>query len=61
MEVAESDRWKMRNELTILIAEDDPGHFVLAKRHFEQMGVRNRILRFNNGRDLLDYTDYYRL
>ena len=43
------------NEVTILIAEDDDGHAELIKDNLQEAGVRNPIIRFNNGREALDF------
>jgi CheY-like chemotaxis protein len=45
----------MRNEIVLLFAEDNPGHFALIKHHFARMGVMNRMLWFKNGQETLDF------
>jgi CheY-like chemotaxis protein len=45
----------MRSDATILIAEDDEGHFSLTKKNLARVGVFNDILRFSNGQELLDF------
>ncbi|BCS55873.1 response regulator [Geobacter sp. SVR] len=42
-------------ELVILIAEDDDGHAELIKENLQEAGVRNRILRFRNGQEAMDF------
>ena len=42
-------------ELTILIAEDDPGHARLIEKNLTRAGLRNPIKRFDNGQALLDF------
>ncbi len=41
--------------VTILIAEDDDGHAELIVRNLSRAGLRNKTLRFRNGREVLDY------
>lgn len=45
----------MKNTTVFLIAEDDPGHFVLARRCLRNAGMTNEVLRFVDGEDLLDF------
>lgn len=45
----------MADELTILIAEDDPGHANLIRRHIQRAGVRNEILHFEDGQAVMDF------
>ncbi len=45
----------MSKPLTILIAEDDPGHARLIEKNLQRSGVQNSILRFENGQEILDY------
>ena len=42
-------------EVTILIAEDDDGHAELIKENLQEAGVRNPMIRFNNGQEALDF------
>lgn len=44
-------------QMTILIAEDDDCHYQLAVRYLRRGGISNKIVRFNNGQDVLDYLD----
>lgn len=43
------------NEVTILIAEDDDGHAELIEDNLREAGVRNPIIRFRDGQDVLDF------
>lgn len=43
------------NELTILIAEDDDGHAELIIENLRDAGINNRIVRFRNGQETLDF------
>lgn len=45
----------MGNEIVLLFAEDNPGHFALIKHYFARMGVRNRMLWFQDGQKTLDF------
>jgi CheY-like chemotaxis protein len=45
----------VKDEVTILIAEDDDGHAELIKGHLEEAGVRNKIIRFHDGLELWDF------
>ena len=40
---------------TILIAEDDAGHFALVKKNLWRTCADAEIIRFKNGKELLDY------
>ena len=40
---------------TILIAEDDAGHFALVKKNLWRTCAQAEIVRFQNGKELLDY------
>lgn len=42
-------------ELVLLIAEDDDNHFLLTKRYLERKGITSRMVRFTDGRALLDF------
>ena len=43
------------NGVTILIAEDDDGHALLLRERFEFMGIRNPVIRFKDGKAVLDF------
>ena len=45
----------MKNHFSILIAEDDDGHYYLTKKNLAKMGFRSRIQRFTNGQQMLDF------
>jgi len=45
----------MQKEVCILIAEDDDGHASLIERNLRRAGVHNRIERFVDGQQVLDY------
>lgn len=42
-------------EVTILVAEDDPGHARLIEKNLGRAGLHNRIQRFDNGQGILDF------
>jgi CheY-like chemotaxis protein len=44
-----------KQEITILIAEDDDGHAELIKDNLQEAGVNNPIIRFRNGQEALDF------
>lgn len=45
----------MKNEVTILIAEDDEGHAALIKRNLRRIGISNQIVHFRDGQEVLDF------
>lgn len=45
----------MKNDATILIAEDDEGHAGLLTKNFRRAGVRNRTILFNDGEEILNF------
>jgi len=45
----------MTREVVILIADDDAGHARLIEKNLQRIGLRNSILRFENGQDILDF------
>lgn len=45
----------MKNEVVILIAEDDEGHANLIKRNLSRAGIHNEILHFRDGQAILDF------
>lgn len=45
----------MLREVEILIAEDDAGHARLIEKNLQRIGLRNTILRFENGQDILEF------
>ena len=42
-------------EVVILIADDDDGHARLIEKNLQRIGLHNRILRFENGQEILDF------
>ncbi len=44
-----------KKDIIILIAEDEKGHFLLAKRYLRKLGIRNKIIRLKDGQDTLDF------
>ena len=48
------------NEIVILIAEDDDGHAELIVEGLRETGLKNQIIRFDNGQDIWDFlTDVF--
>ncbi len=45
----------MTDDVIILIAEDDEGHFSLIRKNLMRAGVANEIVRFCNGQETLDF------
>ena len=45
----------MTKEVVILIAEDDDGHARLIQKNLTRAGLHNRIERFQNGQEILDF------
>lgn len=45
------------DNVTVLIAEDDDGHADLIQELLRDVGVNNPILRFRDGRELLDFLE----
>jgi len=45
----------MKNEVTVIIAEDDSGHATLIKKNLRRAGIRNEIIHFMNGQETLDF------
>ncbi len=43
------------HHMTILIAEDDRGHYLLTKNYLHEVGIRNKILWFEDGQAILDF------
>lgn len=46
---------KSFREMIILIAEDDDGHAILINDGLKEVGVCNQIIRFSNGKEVLDF------
>lgn len=45
----------MKNNITIVIVEDDEGHALLIKRNLKRAGVVSPIIHFLNGEEVLQY------
>jgi CheY-like chemotaxis protein len=45
----------MNTEVVILLAEDDDGHAGLIRKNLARAGIANEILRFKNGREIIDF------
>jgi len=45
----------MQGETTILIAEDDDGHATLIKKNLRRAGVKQDMLHFRDGQEVLDF------
>ena len=45
----------MDKDITILIAEDDKGHFVFARNYLRMAGIDNEIIWFPDGQQVLDF------
>lgn len=45
----------MTEEVVILIAEDDAGHFALIKKNLWRSCIVNEILQFKDGQEVLDF------
>lgn len=49
----------MKKHFSILVAEDEDGHFVLIKRFLREMGFKSRVRRFVDGQETLDFLFEY--
>jgi CheY-like chemotaxis protein len=45
----------MKSDIVIIITEDNEGHAHLVRKNLRRAGIKNEILHFSNGRDLLDF------
>jgi CheY-like chemotaxis protein len=45
----------LRDTITILLVEDDPGHAKLIQKNLERAGIINKIIKFVNGKEVLDF------
>ena len=45
----------MKKEVIILIAEDDMGHAKLIEKNLQRAGIKNGILHFRDGQEILDF------
>lgn len=46
---------KIKDEIIIIIAEDDEGHASLIKKNLKRAGIRNNFLHFKDGQEVLDF------
>lgn len=46
---------KTENEVNIIIAEDDDGQALLIKEYLEEAGIKNKITRFSDGQQVVDF------
>ncbi len=47
----------MNQNVVILLAEDNPGHAKLTRKHLKRAGLKNTIIHFSNGEELLNFLD----
>lgn len=45
----------MKEEVVIVIAEDDDGHALLIKKNLQRAGISNTLFRFRDGQETLDF------
>ncbi|MFV1967419.1 MAG: response regulator, partial [Pirellulaceae bacterium] len=45
----------MNDEVVLLIVEDDDGHARLIEKNLRRAGVKNKVLRFWDGQEILDF------
>ncbi len=45
----------MKNEVKIILAEDDEGHAALIRKNLKRSGILNEIIHFKDGQETLDY------
>lgn len=45
----------MDSNTKILIAEDNDGHFALVKKNLRRTGIKNEIIHFIDGQEILDF------
>ncbi len=45
----------MKNEVSVIIAEDDAGHAALIRKNLVRAGITNPILHFKDGQETLDF------
>ena len=45
----------MKNDVVVLAAEDDDGHFALIRKNLQRSGISNNIMRFADGQQILEY------
>jgi CheY-like chemotaxis protein len=45
----------MTDEVVLLVVEDDDGHARLAERNLRRAGIKNELVRFKDGQEILDF------
>jgi CheY-like chemotaxis protein len=45
----------MNKDAVLLVAEDEDGHFALIHKNLRRAGLKNQIIRFTDGQQVLDY------
>ena len=45
----------MKEEIVILVVEDDDGHARLIEKNLQRSGIKNEIWRFQDGQEILDF------
>jgi len=45
----------VNNEITIVLADDDEGHASLVRKNLKRAGIINKIIRFKDGQETLDF------
>jgi len=45
----------MKNEIVLVIVEDDEGHAILIRKNLKRAGIANKILHFKDGQETLDF------
>ena len=58
-EVFLRDGVSVRKHFSVLVAEDEDGHFILIKRFLQEMGFQSRVRRFVDGQQALDFLFEY--
>lgn len=48
----------MKNEVTIIVVDDDPGHATLIEKNLTRSGLTNSIIKFMDGQEVLDFLFY---
>lgn len=47
----------MKKDVIVLIAEDDEGHAALMRKNLKRAGIHNKIQRFKDGQEVLDFLE----
>ncbi len=45
----------MKDEMTVLLTEDDDGHAKLIQKNLKRVGIKNPIRRFKDGQEIIDF------